>query len=188
MKHGQFGDGNGRLAARDSTARRPQLAEVLVARLQCVAEGTGKSQLSLQRFSTCLPELQSHSYAGTASFVAAAYPELQLQHAAQVCQLFDLGAEGEGAKLMQPATGAEILAALLGVLRDAHWCLAMRCPPEPGLMTPISLATACRGDLGTLDLSFDLQRAIAAAERRAYLLPESGCELLHLAHWWLLPI
>ena len=92
----------------------------------------------------------------------------------QVCQLFDLGSDAQSSDLMQPSTPQEILAALLGVLRDTHWCHAVKCKPEPAFMTPISLATACRGDLGTLDLGYDLQRAIAAAERRALLLPESG--------------
>lgn len=92
----------------------------------------------------------------------------------QVCQLFELGADSEAGHLFHPATAHEILAALLGVLRDAHWCQAVGCRPEPALMTPISLATACRGDMGMLDLGYHLQRAIAAAERQALLLPESG--------------
>ena len=92
----------------------------------------------------------------------------------QVCQLFDLGANTQASSLLQPATAQEILAALLGVLRDAHWSSAIGCRAEPGLMTPLSLATACRGDLGILDLSYDLQRAIAAAERRVLVLPDCG--------------
>ena len=93
-----------------------------------------------------------------------------------MCQLFELGGSSDeaAAGLLQPASGREILAALLGVLRDAHWCQALGCKPEPGLMVPLSLATACRGDLGVLPLGHDLQRAIAAAERQALLLPTSG--------------
>ena len=99
-------------------------------------------------------------------------PLVTATHAAQVRQLFELG--DSASDLLQPASPQEILAALLGVLRDAHWCQAVHCKAEPALMTPISLATACSGAVRNLGLSYDLQRAIAAAERQAVLLPDSG--------------
>ncbi|KAK9805397.1 hypothetical protein WJX73_000308 [Symbiochloris irregularis] len=45
---------------------------------------------------------------------------------------------------------------------------------RPAFMIPISLETACKGIVGTLPLSYDLQRAIAAAERQCLLLLNSG--------------
>ena len=50
--------------------------------------------------------------------------------------------EGPTAALLQPASKKEILAALLGGLRDTHWARAVACKPEPGFMLPISCATA----------------------------------------------
>ncbi|KAK9785004.1 hypothetical protein WJX73_007963 [Symbiochloris irregularis] len=110
----------------------------------------------------------------------------------EVCQIFQVAPStaapsGLSQEALQPSTSQEILAALLGVLRDAHWCQAVGCAPEPAFMIPISLETACRGLVGSLPLSYDLQRAIAAAERQALLLPSSGniylqlCILLYFA-------
>ncbi len=53
----------------------------------------------------------------------------------------------------------------------------MGCPPEPGLMVPLSLNTALDG---TLSASFAgresaLRRALGAAEKRSWLLPSSRC-------------
>lgn len=80
---------------------------------------------------------------------------------------------------MNPASKREILAALLATLRDTHWAAAVGCHPEPGLMVPISLSTAL-GATGTIAqvAGINMERTIAAAERRAYLLPQ--CR-------WLLP-
>ncbi len=50
--------------------------------------------------------------------------------------------EGPTSEMLQPATKKDLLAALLAVLRDTSWAHAVRCPAEPGFMTPISCATA----------------------------------------------
>jgi hypothetical protein len=49
---------------------------------------------------------------------------------------------GPSDSLLRPASSREVLAAMLGALRDAHWSAAVGCQPEPGLMLPISIATA----------------------------------------------
>lgn len=58
----------------------------------------------------------------------------------QICQVFQH--EGPTEALLQPASKREILAALLGTLRDTHWARAVGSLPEPGLMLPISMGTA----------------------------------------------
>lgn len=58
----------------------------------------------------------------------------------QICQVFQH--EGPTEALLQPASKREILAALLGTLRDTHWARAVGSLPEPGLMLPISVGTA----------------------------------------------
>jgi hypothetical protein len=58
----------------------------------------------------------------------------------QICAIFEHQGPSKG--LLRPATKRDILAALLATLRDAHWCAAVGCQPEPGLMLPISIATA----------------------------------------------
>ena len=54
--------------------------------------------------------------------------------------MFEL--EGPASEMLQPASKRDMLAALLAVLRDTSWARAVRCPPEPAFMTPISCATA----------------------------------------------
>lgn len=61
---------------------------------------------------------------------------------AQICAIFEH--KGPSDSLLQPASNREVLAALLATLRDSHWCAAVGCQPEPGLMVPISIATALR--------------------------------------------
>ena len=70
--------------------------------------------------------------------------QLSLLDGPQICEWF--AHEGPTAELLQPASKKEILAALLGGLRDTHWARAVECQPEPGLMLPISCATALGAD------------------------------------------
>jgi hypothetical protein len=58
----------------------------------------------------------------------------------QVKELFEV--EGE----LTPCSSAAMLACILGVLRDSHWCAAIKCPPEPLWAVPISVEVreACR--------------------------------------------
>ena len=51
----------------------------------------------------------------------------------QVKELFEV--EGE----LTPCSSAAMLACILGVLRDSHWCAAIKCPPEPLWAVPISV-------------------------------------------------
>ncbi|GAB4815795.1 hypothetical protein N2152v2_002841 [Parachlorella kessleri] len=57
----------------------------------------------------------------------------------EVALLFDIRIGPQG---IRPATSRELLGALLKSLQDSHWCRSMGCPPEPALMTPISLDLA----------------------------------------------
>jgi hypothetical protein len=50
-----------------------------------------------------------------------------------VKELFEV--EGE----LTPCSSAAMLACILGVLRDSHWCAAIKCPPEPLWAVPISV-------------------------------------------------
>ena len=84
----------------------------------------------------------------------------------QVRQLFSLPASP-----LQPATKRELLSALLSGLRDVHWCKAVGCMPEPGLMTPLSVESALSGKVPTFQ-GYQIQRAIAAAERIQLLNPD----------------
>ena len=52
----------------------------------------------------------------------------------QICELFEVGEGG-----LQPCSFATMLAGILTVLRDSHWCAAVGCPPEPLLMVPVSV-------------------------------------------------
>lgn len=64
----------------------------------------------------------------------------------------------------------ELLLALLERLRDVHWCKSLGCPPEPGLMVPISVASALEDEV-PLQQGYQILRATAAAERCVYLFP-----------------
>ena len=88
----------------------------------------------------------------------------------QVAEMFDLDiAQASGLK---PASKRQIIAALLTSLRDAHWAEALGCFPEPGLMLSISLAMAADGAVQPMH-GYHITRALAAAERRFFLLPDS---------------
>ena len=91
-------------------------------------------------------------------------------HALQVAELFDLGTETSLG--LTAVSNRELLAAMLAPLRDSHWCKAVGCQSEPGLMTPITLGVAADEAVGPLH-GFDIARALAAAERRLFLLPDS---------------
>ena len=56
----------------------------------------------------------------------------------QVCELFEVEPEA----LWQPASRRQLLAALLGDLRDSHWARALGCSPNPRSIVPLSLETA----------------------------------------------
>lgn len=56
--------------------------------------------------------------------------------AAQVCEMFDVSPP------LVPAARRELLAALLGELRDCHFARGAGCSPSPLSMTPLSVDTA----------------------------------------------
>lgn len=87
-------------------------------------------------------------------------------------ELFDLDLQSKAG--LQAASNREVLAAMLAAVRDGHWCKAVGCHPEPGLMTSISLQTVAIGKVQPVN-GYDISRALAAAERRLFLLPESRC-------------
>lgn len=55
----------------------------------------------------------------------------------QVCEIFGVSPEQ-----LQPASRRELLAALLGELRDAHWAAAAGCSASPAAMVPLAVDTA----------------------------------------------
>jgi hypothetical protein len=109
---------------------------------------------------------------------------------------------------LQAATSAEILAAILAPLRDAYWCEALQCPPEPAFMVPLCTELALEGRCSDVEIttpllgkgkegelfpvvlkeeegplhrvSYALDRAAAAARKRRLLLPEDAEAALHL--------
>ena len=92
--------------------------------------------------------------------------------ASQVAELFDLGSPSSSGSALTPVSKRELLASLLAALRDSHWCKAVDCQSEPGLMIPITLDIAASGSVQPMH-GFDIARALAAAERRLFLLPDS---------------
>ena len=52
--------------------------------------------------------------------------------------------EGE----LAPCSSAAMLACILGVLRDSHWCAAIKCPPEPLWAVPISVEVSSEWPVG----------------------------------------
>lgn len=100
--------------------------------------------------------------------------------ASQVAELFDLGSPTS----LTPVSKRELLAVLLAALRDSHWCKAVDCQSEPGLMIPISLGVAASGTVQPMH-GFDIARALAAAERRLFLLPESRYTCCVFSSTWL---
>ena len=89
-----------------------------------------------------------------------------------MAELFDLGPSSSCGSTLTPVSKRELLAALLAALRDSHWCKAVDCQSEPGLMIPITLDIAANGSVQPMH-GFDIARALAAAERRLFLLPDS---------------
>lgn len=87
----------------------------------------------------------------------------------QVRQLFDL----EPGPL-PVASKRELLSALLSGLRDLHWCKAVGCRTERALTTPLSLKTAISGAVSSRR-GYQIERAIAAAERCSWVLPADRC-------------
>ncbi|BDA45434.1 probable UPF0162 protein XF_1494 at C-terminar half [Coccomyxa sp. Obi] len=111
-------------------------------------------------------------------FVVDAYSKGALFLLDEVCQLFEHAGPSDEL-LTNPASKREVLAALLATLRDTHWAAAVGCQPEPGLMVPVSLSTALGSNNTIAQVTgMNMERAIAAAERRAYLLP--GCRSTQL--------
>ncbi|PSC70018.1 hypothetical protein C2E20_6550 [Micractinium conductrix] len=145
-------------------------------------------------------------------FVIDPYSEGLLMSEAEICELFEVGEGG-----LQPCSFATMLAGILTVLRDSHWCAAVGCPPEPLLMVPVSVEVALgeyrdvevstssgedEAGVPTFRVSFSespteaevptgrqwwpaegyhLQRALAAAQKRAWLLPDDLHALLDYA-------
>ena len=58
--------------------------------------------------------------------------------------------------------------------RAQHWARAVGCRAEPGWLLPLEVGTALGGQVGPL-AGADIRRAVAAAERRAALLPTCAC-------------
>ncbi|KAL0033580.1 hypothetical protein WJX79_004697 [Trebouxia sp. C0005] len=85
--------------------------------------------------------------AGGESFVIDAYSQGAMYSMTEVAELFDLGSPTS----LTPVSKRELLAVLLAALRDSHW--------SSGTVQPMH--------------GFDIARALAAAERRLFLLPES---------------
>jgi len=104
------------------------------------------------------------------------------------------------------APASAIMAALLAPLRDAHWCQAIGCPPEPAFMVPIDVDLIL-GQFEDVSVSYDnsflgsdassgaagyqsqqwwpvkgysLERALAAAQKIRWLLPQDGETALQL--------
>eukprot|EP00955_Chlamydomonas_euryale_P085280 364077-Chlamydomonas_euryale.AAC.2 len=102
----------------------------------------------------------------------------------QVCELFEVSAE----QLWAPARNRQLLAALLGDLRDAHWARAAGCSPAPATMTPLALGTALSrggsargpGGVGVANVHA-MSRAVSAARKRSALLPCDAHAQLQLA-------
>ncbi|GIL57243.1 hypothetical protein Vafri_12501 [Volvox africanus] len=61
----------------------------------------------------------------------------------EVCEIF-----GVDEAALRPASRRELLAALLGELRDTHWVGAVGCSPLPGSMTPLTVETALGNKVG----------------------------------------
>ncbi|DBB00582.1 TPA: hypothetical protein ACH3X3_002277 [Trebouxia sp. C0006] len=110
--------------------------------------------------------------AGGESFVIDAYSQGAMYSMTEVAELFDLGSPSSCGSALTPVTKRELLASLLAALRDSHWCRALDCQSEPGLMIPITLEVAANGSVQPMH-GFDIARALAAAERRLFLLPDS---------------
>jgi hypothetical protein len=78
--------------------------------------------------------------AGGMKFVIDPYAKGQLLNEKEVLELFEVdGGLEEG---LHPTGPSGILATVLAQLRDAHWCRAVGCPPEPAFAVPISPAVA----------------------------------------------
>ncbi|GLI67606.1 hypothetical protein VaNZ11_011851 [Volvox africanus] len=95
----------------------------------------------------------------------------------EVCEIF-----GVDEAALQPASRRELLAALLGELRDTHWVGAVGCSPLPGSMTPLTVETALanKAVIPTSGVrAASLRRALAAAEKRLWLLPQDSEAQLH---------
>lgn len=69
----------------------------------------------------------------------------------QIAYLFEV--EGPSSSVLQPASKGELLAALLGVLRDTSWARAVGCLAEPAFMLPITCATALKRNILTSQVS-----------------------------------
>ncbi len=69
----------------------------------------------------------------------------------QIAYTFEV--EGPSSSVLQPASKRELLAALLGMLRDTSWARAVGCPAEPAFMLPITCATALKPNILTSQVS-----------------------------------
>eukprot|EP00195_Chlamydomonas_chlamydogama_P017461 CAMPEP_0202915854 /NCGR_PEP_ID=MMETSP1392-20130828/66889_1 /ASSEMBLY_ACC=CAM_ASM_000868 /TAXON_ID=225041 /ORGANISM="Chlamydomonas chlamydogama, Strain SAG 11-48b" /LENGTH=357 /DNA_ID=CAMNT_0049608047 /DNA_START=29 /DNA_END=1098 /DNA_ORIENTATION=- len=114
--------------------------------------------------------------AGGQPFVVDPYGRGGLLLASEVCELFEVKAE----ELWRPASNRQLLAALLGDLRDSHWARAVGCSPTPASMVPLSLDTALANKASVVN-PHSARRALAAAEKRLWLLPDDRAAHLELA-------
>ncbi|WIA13413.1 hypothetical protein OEZ85_006993 [Tetradesmus obliquus] len=73
-------------------------------------------------------------------------------------------------ELFAGSSRRELLAALLAEQQHAYWCAAIGCSPQPAFMTQLSAASAVKQHVRQLN-GLSIERATAAAEKRAALLP-----------------
>ncbi|GFR44414.1 hypothetical protein Agub_g5647, partial [Astrephomene gubernaculifera] len=106
-------------------------------------------------------------------FLVDPYGRGGLLLAEEVSELFEVPPR----LLLRPAPRRLLLAALLGELRDCHWASAAGCSAAPGSMVPLSVDTALGNKVsvpGSGVRAAALRRAVAAAEKRLWLLPEDS--------------
>eukprot|EP00798_Chlamydomonas_sp_ICE-L_P006891 gene6891-30867_t len=72
---------------------------------------------------------------------------------------------------IQAASKRELVAALLGVLRDAHWAHAVGCSASPMSLMPLTIDTALKNRVGSINFH-SARSAASAAYKRVILLPE----------------
>jgi hypothetical protein len=84
----------------------------------------------------------------------------------QATELFGVTTE----ELFAGSSRRELLAALLAEQQHSHWCAAIGCSPQPAFMTQLSAASAVKQHVRQLN-GLSIERATAAAEKRAALLP-----------------
>ncbi|GAX76036.1 hypothetical protein CEUSTIGMA_g3479.t1 [Chlamydomonas eustigma] len=94
----------------------------------------------------------------------------------EVCELFDV----EKGQLFIPSSSSSLLASLLGDLRDSHWARAVGGSATPGFMLPLTLETALKNKVGSINIH-SMKRAVSTAEKRLHLLSGQSAVQLEYA-------